>query len=115
VIEKGPNAQNPFMIAYGEEGVTNTGTDLSISNNTLVNDFSSPSSAAVLNQSGQTLTFDNNQVWGLSPNQLSAGDPVDDGGTTVFLASRPSLDDTPLQFTYPSRGSTDASGPTCRG
>jgi hypothetical protein len=110
VIEKGPNAQNPFMIAYGEEGVTNAGTDVSISNNTFVDDFSSPSSAAVLNQSGQTLTFDHNQVWGLSPNQLSAGGPVDDGGTTVILASRPSLDDTPLQFTYPSGGSTDASG-----
>ena len=38
VIEQGPNTQNPYIIAYGEEGQSNPGTTVSIADNTIVND-----------------------------------------------------------------------------
>src|SRR4051795_10471689 len=38
VIEQGPNSENYYIIAYGAEGATNSGTTVDISNNTIVND-----------------------------------------------------------------------------
>jgi hypothetical protein len=91
-IEKGPKAQNPYMIAYGEEGQSNPGTSVNVSNNTIVNDDASPNDAVFLSRTGTAPTFDNNQVWGLSPSQLTAGGgPLDEAGTT-FLTIRPTLD-----------------------
>jgi hypothetical protein len=100
VIEQGPNSDNPFIIAYGEEetdGIVNPGTTVSIANNTIVNDQNSPNDAVVLNRTSVALPFDNNQVWGLTASQLSSG-PLADADTTVFLASRPSLDTSSLPF-----------------
>jgi hypothetical protein len=116
-IEKGTNAQNPYVIAYGEEGQSNPGTNVNISNNTIVDDFSSGSSAVILNRTGTAVQFGNNQVYGLSANQLVAGNGAGlvDAGSAVFLASRPSLDTSSLSFINPagsgnSGGSSGASG-----
>lgn len=40
VIQQGPATDNPTIICYGEEGLTNSGKDLYIVNNTIVNDRS---------------------------------------------------------------------------
>src|SRR3984893_3466492 len=37
-IEKGPNAQNPFFISYGEEGNTYGPATVSVASNTILND-----------------------------------------------------------------------------
>ena len=38
VIEQGPNSENPYILAYGEEGQSNPGTSVLIANNVIVND-----------------------------------------------------------------------------
>jgi hypothetical protein len=98
-IEKGPNAQNPNFIAYGEEGIGTDqygnpySTSLNVSDNTFVNDNGSPSVQALWNATGDGETFDSNAVWGLSASQLPAS-----ATDTTFLPSRPSLDTSPLDF-----------------
>lgn len=39
VIQQGPQSQNPTMLAYGEEGLTNASSELFVVNNTFVNDL----------------------------------------------------------------------------
>jgi hypothetical protein len=41
IVQQGPLTDNPTIIAYGEEGLSNTGKDLYVINNTIVNDRSS--------------------------------------------------------------------------
>lgn len=89
VIQQGTNSQNPFIIAYGEEGSLHAGTQVTISGNTIVNDLSRSSVAAVWNATGTALTFSNNSVWGLTSAQLGRG-PLTVSGTK-YLASRPVL------------------------
>ena len=96
VIEQGPNSQNPFIFAYGEEGQSNPGTNVSISGNTIVNDDLATNAVAVLNATSLALPFTNNSIYGLTASQLSS-DPLADSGT-VFLTSRPSLDTDSLTF-----------------
>ena len=98
-IEQGPNTQNPYMITYGVEedlgAVTNPGTDVTIANNTIVND--DPGGAMLLNFTDVAPAFTDNSVYGLTDAQLSPKGPLDEAGT-VFLASRPSLDTSSLSF-----------------
>jgi hypothetical protein len=83
-IEQGPNTQNPFIVAYGEEGASNPGTSFAITGNTIVND--DPSGRFLLDTATQP-TLSGNSVWGLPAT-----------GDTVLLASRPSLDTSSLSF-----------------
>ena len=83
-IEQGPNTQNPFIVAYGEEGASNPGTSFAITGNTIVND--DPSGRFLLDPATQP-SLSGNSVWGLSAT-----------GDTVLLASRPSLDTSSLSF-----------------
>jgi hypothetical protein len=84
VIEQGPNTQNPFIVAYGEEGASNPGTSFAIAGNTVVND--DPSGRFLLDSATQP-TLSGNSVWGLPAT-----------GDTVLLASRPTLDTSSLSF-----------------
>ena len=86
-IEQGPNTQNPFIVAYGEEGASNPGTAFAITGNTVVND--DPSGRFLLDPATQP-TLSGNSVWGLSAT-----------GDTVLLASRPSLDTSAMTFATP--------------
>ncbi len=86
VIEQGPNSQNPYIIAYGEEGSLHAGTSVTASDNTIVNILASSNASALLNPSDAPITFSNNAIWGLSGNQLPANGP----GTT-FLTTEPTL------------------------
>jgi hypothetical protein len=87
VIEQGPNTQNPYIIAYGEEGQGNPGTTVSIAENTIVND--DPGGAGILNPTATALGFTNNSVYGLTDSQLSNG-PLAELGT-MFLTTEPTL------------------------
>jgi hypothetical protein len=86
-IEQGPNTQNPFIVAYGEEGASNPGAAFAITGNTIVND--DPSGRFLLDSATQP-TLSGNSVWGLDPSVA--------GSDTVLLASRPSLDTSSLSF-----------------
>jgi hypothetical protein len=90
VIEQGPNSQNPYIIAYGEEGASNPGTSVTIANNVIVNDLpQSGSPQLVLNRTGVPLVFQNNQVFGLTSSEVDSGPLVESG--TTFLATEPTL------------------------
>ena len=104
VIQQGQNTQNPYIIAYAEEGRSNPGTAVSIAGNTIVNDLHNGNEAAVFNATSQALPFTNNSVFGLTAAQLSVSGPLADSGT-VFLPSRPSLDTSSLSF-IPGGGSS---------
>jgi hypothetical protein len=107
VIEQGPNTQNPYIFAWGEEGVTQSGGE-TIANNTIVNDDGS--GRGVL--SAAPVSFIGNQLWNLS----NLGNVNASGN--VNLAARPSLDTSALAFINPSTtdggnpsgGGTDTSG-----
>jgi Hint domain/Right handed beta helix region len=101
VIEQGAHTQNPFIIAYGEEGVPpDYGTTVAITANTIVND--DPSGSGILDSAGATLGFTNNSVFGLTEAKLSTG-PLDESGTT-FLTTRPTLDTSPIDTACYARG-----------
>jgi hypothetical protein len=85
-IEQGPNTQNPFIIAYGEEGNINGGI-ANITNNTIVND--DPGGRALLSSS--PVNFSSNQLWNL-PNDTT---------NNFVLGSRPVLDTSSLIFIDP--------------
>ena len=90
VIEQGPNSENPYILAYGEEGQSNPGTSVLIANNVIVNDRAqSASPRLVLNPTGTPLTFQNNQVDGLTAAEVSSG-PLAQLGTS-FLSTEPTL------------------------
>jgi hypothetical protein len=96
VIEKGPDADNSILLAYGEEGIDNPSSDLYVVSNTFVNDFTSGTFLSVA--SGSTLTAHNNILYGpgtpsstgaLPTDNLIGTDPlfVDAAGYDYHLAS----------------------------
>jgi hypothetical protein len=103
VIEQGANTQNPFIIAYGEEGASNPGTSVSIASNTIVNDDGG-SGRFLLDPPGTPVSFTGNQVFGLSAGLLPAS------SDTVLLATRPSLDTSSLTFIPGSGNGGDSTG-----
>jgi hypothetical protein len=87
IIQQPASNSNPAMVAYGEEGATNAGSDLYVVNNTLLNDYASggtflfvsgkvPTPALVQNNifggigtfSTQTSTIDKTNFRSASPN-----------------------------------------------
>jgi hypothetical protein len=100
-IEQGPNTQNPFIIAYGEEGASNPGTNVAITNNTVVNDDSR--GAGILDPNGTPLGLSGNQVFGLPASSF--------GSDTVHLDNRPSLDTASLVFITQPAGSPPPTEP----
>jgi hypothetical protein len=89
VIEQGPNTQNPSILAYNEEPDPNPnpGRSVLIADNTVINDDAAGSAHLLTNVSATALTFENNDVWNLTPAQL---DGVAASGTT-FLTTEPTL------------------------
>jgi hypothetical protein len=95
VIEQGANTQNPAIIHFSTQVGLQPGASLTISNNTVVNDLTSPSANFVFNSSSLPVTLKDNSIWGLTSGQLatygSGAGTVSDTGT-VYLGSRPTLD-----------------------
>jgi len=85
LIQQGAGTENPAIVAYGEEGTTNTKADLYVVNNTFVNDrgsgtflqlAASAASAVVRNNiflGGGTVI---NQASAMASGNFSAGDPL---------------------------------------
>ena len=102
-IQQSAQSGNPNIIAYGEEGNLRSGTSLSVSGNTIVNDKSS--GAALWNSTTATASFTNNSVYGFGSNPLVTG-AASQSGTTV-LGSRPVLDlSAPALTTAPGQTTT---------
>ncbi len=92
-IQQGPNVDNDTIIRYGEEGSLHAGTSVQIDSNTIVNDHTH-GVTVVGNATTTPLTFDNNQLYGITPQQI--GGPVNASNTT-YLTTEPTLDTTPIQ------------------
>ena len=92
VIEKGPNSENPSFIAYGEEGASNPGSSVTIANNSFLNDRAGSSVRAVWNTTSANITFDSNQVYGLSAAQLFNGTGA--ATNTSYLGTEPAVNTT---------------------
>ncbi len=63
-IEKGANAQNPIAITFGEEGNVYANSSLTVAGNTIVNDYTTHNTTAVVNKTGATANISGNQVSG---------------------------------------------------
>ncbi|HEX3350567.1 MAG TPA: right-handed parallel beta-helix repeat-containing protein [Acetobacteraceae bacterium] len=101
VIEQGPNSQNFYMFAVGENGTQNPGT-VSIDHNTIVNDRAN--GHGIINASPTPVQFTDNSVWSATPAPpLPNSGPVTDSGN-VSLATRPTLDLSHMQFVSGSGG-----------
>ena len=111
IVEKGPNSQNPVLIAYGEEGNLHANSSLSVLNDTLLYDrYVSPSSVLVRNVSGASATLSGDSYYGVPSSQVLSGPGTVSGG--VALASEPALDtSSPVESGAGSPSATDpASG-----
>jgi len=86
-IEKGPNATNPIAITSGEEGNVYANSSLTVQGNTMLNDDTSHSTTAVVNNTSATATISGNQLYGWS--SVSSGPASVSGNTT--LTSEPAL------------------------
>jgi hypothetical protein len=105
VIEKGPDAQNPYFISYGEE--VNTSGTVSVAGNTIIND--DPEAIAVFHDftgSASSISITGNSTFGLTSSQIYSGSgiPVISGNT--ILPSEPAIDTSspflpPLVFMFP--------------
>jgi hypothetical protein len=91
VIQQGPNSENQAIFAWGEEGVTHSGSE-TISNNTIVNDR--VNGVGVL---GGPATLTGNQIWNLA----NLGSNVN-ASNNVNLSARPSLDTSAMAFINPT-------------
>ena len=80
-IEKGPNSQNPILISYGEEGGIYANSQLTVSNNKLLDDQSSPSALGVRNTTSATATVTGNQIYGLNASNTLSGTGTAGGNT----------------------------------
>ncbi len=89
VIEKGPNSQNPTIISFGEEGSILSGSSLQVTNNTILDDMSSPSSLGVYNASTASAVISGDSFFGLSAARIASG-PNSQSGLT-FLSAEPAL------------------------
>src|SRR4051812_40134335 len=92
VIEQGPNSPNSTIIAYGEEGSLNPGTNFVISGDTILNDKSGSGLAVWNRTTTTTARLINNKFFGLTSSQIASGPNTQSGDQ--FLATEPVLDTT---------------------
>ena len=78
LLQQGPLTDNPTILTYGEEGLTNTNRNLYVVNNTFVNDRGSGAFVSLV--TGVTATLQNNLFVG--------GGTVVSGGTVTQVTNR---------------------------
>jgi len=79
-IEKGANAQNPIAITFGEEGNVYANSSLTVKNNTIVSNYTTRNTTAVVNKTGATASISGNQLYGW--NSVASG-PANIGANTT--------------------------------
>lgn len=94
-IEKGPRAENPIAITFGEEGGVYANSSLTVKNNTITTSYTAHDSTAVVNRTGATADISGNQLYGWDA--VTSG-PASVGGNTI-LASGPSTKSAPAPAT----------------
>ena len=94
-IEKGADAQNSNFISFGEEGNLNADSALSVTGNSVLNDYGSNANF-VVNATTIAASITNNTMYGLTQNQIATG-PVSspESNTLEPQSSEPALDTSP--------------------
>ncbi len=85
-FEKGPNSDNAGIVKFGSPTTWN-GSNLTVSNNTILDDNKAANAHAVLNMTTLPVSFTGNSVYGLTSAQIAYG-PVTVSGTT-HLSTEP--------------------------
>ena len=106
VIEKGPVSNNHTFISYGEEGVSNPGTSVTVSSNIFINNVSGSPSTAFNNYSTNNITFSSNQTFSAVAMTLINGPGT--ASKTTTLTSAPTVNYTP-----PCSAAATLPGVTC--
>jgi len=88
VLQKGPDAQNPIFVSFGEEGSSYANPLLTVSNNTIINDLTAHTPYIIANDTTGPAVLSNNALWRVAPS-AEAG-TVSASGNTI-LAGRPTL------------------------
>lgn len=89
-IEQGPKSQNPWMIAYGEEGHLHPGS-LTVTGNMILNDLST--GKGIWDDTSTAASITDNDIFGLSSSSLLKGPGSVSGN--VMLSSEPALGSSP--------------------
>jgi len=89
VIEQGPLSQNSIMVSYGETGTTYSNSNLTIKDNTILNDLKKPAALFLQNDTTVTANITGNQFYGLAASQIAAGPNTQSSDT--FLTTEPAL------------------------
>lgn len=87
-IEQGPASQNAAIISFGEEGAL-PDSSLTMNNNLIENDLTSPSVLGVVIAAGAKASINSTRIFGLTASQLTLG-PATVTRTTL-LASEPPI------------------------
>ncbi|HEY0183274.1 MAG TPA: Hint domain-containing protein, partial [Rhodopila sp.] len=92
VVEKGAGAQNSRFIAFGEEGNLHAGSSLSVTRNSLINDYGHWATA-IWNATAVEASVTANTAYGLTDSQLVSGPVMSSGSNTLLpLSSEPAPD-----------------------
>ena len=91
VIEQGPHSENEAIIHYGNPAYASS--SLEITDNTVVNDLHVGGARLLVNQTSVTASITDNQIYGLTANQIATGPATEFGN--IFLTTEPHLDLTP--------------------
>ncbi len=95
VIEKGPGAQNPVFIGFGESGSNYANSSLTVTGNTVENDFGSGATFVWNDDPTFTASVTDNTTYGLTPDQLTSGPATTSGNTFAPQSDEPPLDTSP--------------------
>ncbi len=111
-IEQGPKSQNPWMIAYGEEGKLHPGS-LTVTDNLILNDRHG--GKGIWNDTATAATVSDNQIYGLSSSALLRGPGSD--SDNIMLSSEPALGSRPgsssgMSFITGSSSSSSSQAPS---
>ncbi len=110
-IEQGPKSQNPWMIAYGEEGKLHPGS-LTVTDNLILNDRHG--GKGIWNDTSTAASITGNDIYGLSSSALLKGPGAFSGDVT--LSSEPALGSRPsssgMSFITGSSSSSSSQAPS---
>jgi len=87
IIQQGENSSNPNIVTFGAEGSLHSGSELTMTGNTIINDMAGRG-AMVMSFNGAPVTMDDTKVYGV--NQLTSGSVS--ASNTTTLSSHPALD-----------------------
>jgi len=95
VIEKGPGAQNPNLIGFGESGSNYANSSLTVTGNTVENDFGGGATFVWNDETTFTASVTDNTTYGLAADQLTSGPAAASGNTFAPQSDVPALNTSP--------------------